>query len=72
MVTQCGAAHTRALSGGTTGATTATVSGGVGPRLASLTAVLTGGAVVPRGAILTAALPRLILVGPRGTHGTEL
>lgn len=72
MITQGGAAHTGALSGGPTRLTAGAISGGIRPRLARITAVLAGGAVVAARAVLTGALSHLVLVCTRGTHGTEL
>lgn len=72
MITQGGAAHTGALSGGPTRLTAGAISGGVRPRLARITAVLAGGAVVAARTVLTGALSHFVLVRTGGTHGTEL
>lgn len=72
MITQGGTAHTGALSGGPTRLTASAISGGVCPRLARITAVLAGGAVVAARTVLTGALSHLVLVCTGGTHGTEL
>lgn len=72
MITQGGAAHTGALSGGPTRLTAGAISGGVRPSLTRITAVFAGGAIVATWAVLTRALSHLILVCTGGTHGTEL